>query len=275
MDADLANDHPRGTVLDPDDGSGVRNVNWLDATVRHEIAHSLDGGGCDTKGFYDKGEWVLGQGDAGFDAWVTAMGGAAWTPNDGTTISDTDKATIKTTIVDHVNNRKGSLFAALAGNTTHPIMVNQNKAVPVIVAAEQCLALGDFFYTQPTKLFSANGKRFAISWWYKRFQHHNEAVVTNRVADYGLYAPTEFFAEAYTVFYEEAGRTGVKDEDYGRLIRNSDWRSWIRDHVHNRGLAPAGTGAAPSTPGTNTPAAESGARPGGASRGRASGNPGM
>jgi len=289
MDADLVNDHPRGTVLDPEDGSGLRNVNWLDATVRHEIAHSLDGGGCDTSGFYAKGDWVLGSGDAGFDAWANAMGGAsAWTPNDGSTISDADKATIKATIVDHVNNRKRSMFAALAGNATHPVMVNQNKAVPVIVAAEQCFNLGDSFYSQPTQLYAANGKRFAISWWYKRFQHHNELVVTDRVADYGLYAPTEFFAEAYTVFYEEAGRTGVKDEDYGRLIRNSDWRNWIRDHVHNRGLAPAGTGATPTPAGTpaqgGAPAAadagprqtaDAGARPGGASRGRASGNPGM
>jgi hypothetical protein len=286
MDADLVNDHPRGTVLDPEDGSGLRNVNWLDATTRHEIAHSLDGGGVDTSGFYAKGEWVLGQGDAGFDAWITAMGGAsAWTTNDGSTISDADKATIKATIVDHVNNRKGSMFTALAGNPAHPVMVNQNKAVPVIVAAEQCFRLGDFFYTQPAQLYAANGKRFAISWWYKRFQHHNELVVTDRVADYGLYAPTEFFAEAYTVFYEEAGRTGVKDEDYGRLIRNSDWRSWMRDKVHNRGLAPAGTGASPTpTPaqgggsaGGGSPAqtADAGARPGGGSRGRASGNPGM
>jgi hypothetical protein len=287
MDADLVNDHPRGTVLDSEDGSGLRNVNWLDATVRHEIAHSLDGGGCDTSGFYAKGEWVLGSGDSGFDAWATAMGGAsAWTPNDGSTISDADKATIKATIVDHVNNRKGSMFTALAGNATHPVMVNQTKAVPVIVAAEQCFRLGDNFYSQPTQLYAANGKRFAISWWYKRFQHHNDLVVTDRVANYGLYSPTEFFAEAYTVFYEEAGRAGVRDEDYGRLIRNTDWRTWLRDHVHNRGLAPAGTGATPTpagspaqggAPAADAPAqtADAGARPGGASRGRASGNPGM
>ena len=228
--------HGRGAVLDPDDGSGARTISWLEATVRHEIAHSLDGGGCDTTGFYAKGAWVLGEGDAGYDVWVTAMGGAsAYTTNDGKPISDTDKAKIKAAIVDHVTNQKGSLFAAFAATPTHPIMKYQSKHVPVIVAAEACLRAGDNFYDSPTTLYAANGKRFTISWWYKRFQHHNEAVVSERVANYGLYAPTEFFAEAYTVFYEEAGRPGIKDEDYGRLIRNGDWRQWLRDNVHNRG----------------------------------------
>jgi hypothetical protein len=81
-----------------------------------------------------------------------------------------------------------------------------------------------------------------------------------------MYAPTEFFADAYTVYYEEAGKPGVTEADYGRLIRNSTWKNWIRDNIHNRGLAPAGTGAATgSSPGASA---------GGASFGRASGNSG-
>lgn len=276
IDTALTHPHARGEFVQPDDGSGRRRVNWLNATVRHEIAHSLDGGGVDTSGFYALGEWSLGTGDAGFDSWVAAMGASAWTPNDGTTLSDTDKATIKATIVDHTTNQKGTLTALPA---THVVQVNLAKQVPVIVAAEQCLALGDNFWTQPTKLYAAGGKRFSISRWYKRFQHHNESVVSQRVADYGLYAPTEFFAEAYTVFYEEAGRTPpIADADYGRLIRSGTQRDWIRTHVHNRGLAPAGTGAATTAPGSAPPEAggpEPGARVAGASRGRAAGNPGM
>ena len=274
----LTKEHPAGELLDPDDGSGKRQVLWLEQTVRHEIAHSLDGGGVDTKPFYAKGAWVLGAGDAGYDVWLTAMGGAsAYNTNDGTKIIEADQKIIKATIVDHVTNQKGSLHALLDANTTHPITVNKGKNVPVIVAAEQCLALGDNFWTDPQGLYSSNGHRFSISRWYKRFQYHNESVVADRVADYGLYAPTEFFAEAYTVFYEEAGKEGMKEEDYGRLIRNNDWRNWIRDNVHNRGLAPAGTGAA-KTPGGAAPAPgapEPGAKPGGAATGRATGNPGL
>ncbi|MCX5747168.1 MAG: DUF4157 domain-containing protein [Proteobacteria bacterium] len=275
IDTALTHAHSVGDTLMPDDGSGTRMVNWLAATVRHEIAHSLDGGGVDTKAFYALGDWWLGSGDAGFDTWALAMGASAWTPNDGTTLSATDKATIKATIVDHTMNQKGTLTAL---PLAHVVRVNLAKAVPVIVAAEKCLALGDNFWTDPTGLYAAGGKRFSISRWYKRFQSHNESVVSQRVADYGLYAPTEFFAEAYTVFYEEAGKTpAVPDADYGRLIRSTSQRQWIRDHVHNRGLAPAGTGAATGPGGTPAPSTgpELGARGGGASTGRSSGNPGM
>jgi hypothetical protein len=153
----------------------------------------------------------------------------------------------------------------------HPINTHWGKNVPVIVAANTCLSAGDSFYQNASGIYAANGKRFSISWWYKTFMYHNEDVLTQRVADYGLYAPAEFFAEAYTVFYEEAGRAGVSDADHGRLIRNGTWRSWIRDNIHNRGHAPAGTGAGSSP----TPGGEGGgATPGGAGYGRASGNPG-
>lgn len=36
--------------------------------------------------------------------------------------------------------------------------------------------------------------------------YHNESIRTARLSDYSLYAPAEFFAETYTVYYEEAGR---------------------------------------------------------------------
>jgi hypothetical protein len=154
-------------------------------------------------------------------------------------------------------------------------------AVPVIEAAEYSLSRGDSFYADPATVPNLSGKRFPISWWCKRFQHHNDAVVSQRVAAYGLYSPTELFAEAYTVFYEEAGLPTTKDEDHGRLIRNSTWRDWIRTNVHNRGHAPAGTGAAAPAPteghATAVAASDSspGARAGGASRRRAAGNPGL
>ena len=282
----LTKRHARGTVLDPDDGSGARTVNWLDATTRHEIAHSLDGGGVDTSGFYALGDWTLSNGDAGgFDDWVGAMGGTAWNRSDGRTINATDRAEIKAAIVSHVQGQSGSLYAAFAGNKRHAITKNRSKRVPVIEAAEYSLTRGDGFYQEPQTVPSVGGKRFTISWWYKRFQRHNEAVVSQRVADYGLYSPTEFFAEAYTVFYEEAGRDGITDDMHGRLIRNGTWRSWIRNNVHNRGLAPAGTGAASPGPAegdgggpvatAQTASPDAGARPGGSTRGRSSGNPGM
>jgi hypothetical protein len=108
---------------------------------------------------------------------------------------------------------------------------------------------------------------------YRRFQHFNETAVADRVSDYSLNAPAEFFADTYALFYEEAGKPGITDADHGRLIRNEDWRSWFREHVHNRGHGPAGTGAA-KTPDGSGDDHDHGARPAGAQAGRASGNPG-
>ncbi len=137
--------------------------------------------------------------------------------------------------------------------------------MPVIVADEACLSRGDSFFNSPTAIYGANGKRFSVSFWYKKFMYHKDEVLAQRVSNYSLYAPAEFFAEAYTVFYEEAGRTGITDADYGRLLRNASWRGWLRSNIHERGHAPAGTGASKSGPGVAA---------GGASVGKSAGNPG-
>jgi hypothetical protein len=64
----------------------------------------------------------------------------------------------------------------------------------------------DSFYLSPEALYATSGKVFSVSNWYKKFMYHNESIRTARLSDYSLYAPAEFFAETYTVFYEEAGR---------------------------------------------------------------------
>jgi hypothetical protein len=250
-------------------GGGLRDVNWLDATVRHEIAHSVDGI-VDTTGFkHGIGGWWSG-GD--FDTWATAMG----SPWGSAAISDGDKRAIKAAIEDYVHGGKGTLFTLPAD---HAVRRHWNDNVPVIVAAEACLTRGDNFFADPTALYQTAGKVFTCSKWYKVFQYCNAGVLNDRLSDYTLYAPAEFFAETYTVFYEEAGLPGVTDAQLGRHVRNGTWASWIRSHVHERGHAPAAAGSVPRAPGA-TPSAADGAvaatgdgRPGGASHGRASGNP--
>ena len=206
-----------------------------------------------------------------FDSWATAMG-TPWATNDGSTISAADRAKIKTAIKAAVANRTDNLFASVAAG--HPIKTHWAKAVPVMVAANACLSLKDQFFNSPNSIYAANGKRFSVSRWYRSFMYHNEDVVAQRPNNYTLYAPAEFFAECYTVFYEEAGRPGVTDADHGRLLRNGTWRGWIRSNVHNRNLAPAGTGAATGGSGGSPADENAGAKPAGAGYGRSSGNPG-
>lgn len=154
-------------------GSGARDVNWLAATVRHEIAHAVDASiPAVVAGFTAGiGGWWTGadpatEGD--FDSWVAAMGAGAWTgatsgaTGHTTPITEPDKARIRTAITRAVAAGSGSLFAqGLAAS--HPIMRNRANNVPVIVAAEACLSRGDSFYLSPEALYAAGGKVFSIS----------------------------------------------------------------------------------------------------------------
>ncbi|HSR95580.1 MAG TPA: hypothetical protein VLM79_00865 [Kofleriaceae bacterium] len=275
LGAALQRDHKHASVMELPSG-GKRDVNWLDYTVRHEIAHSLDGKAVDTKGFYAKGGWATYD---NFDGWVKAMGGeSAWTTNDGSKIPDEDRVAIKGAIGSAALMRQtGSLFDRFRSDdpkTQHPIVKYEHKQVPVIVAAQTSMNMGDGFVHRPTELYAHDSKRFSISNMYGRFQVCNETAVSDRVSDYSLTAPAEFFADTYALFYEEAGKPGISDADHGRLIRNQDWRGWFREHVHDRGHGPAGTGAAKKGDGSLAEDREHGAHPGGASVGRASGNPG-
>ena len=267
-------------------GSGARDVNWLAATVRHEIAHAVDASiPAVVAGFtVGIGGWWTGadpatEGD--FDSWVGAMGAGAWTGATSgavghtTPITEPDKARIRTAITRAVAAGSGSLFAqGLAAS--HPIMRNRANNVPVIVAAEACLSRGDSFYLSPEALYAAGGKVFSISNWYRNFMYHNESIRASRLSDYSLYAPAEFFAESYTVFYEEAGRPGVTEADFGRLMSNTGQRDWIRSNIHNRHLAPAGAvgaagagaGPGPEAAPTSGGGTHGGVQPGGTGTGK-------
>src|SRR6185295_17018000 len=193
--------------------------------------------------------------------WVGAMGGAAWTGATSgaagatTPITDADKAQVRTAITRAVANGSGSLFAQ-GLPAAHPIMRNRANNVPVIVAAEACLSRGDGFYLSPESLYATGGKVFSVSNWYKKFMYHNESIRAGRLSDYSLYAPAEFFAETYTVYYEEAGRPGVTEADFGRLISNSTQRAWFRTNIHDRHLAPAGAVGAGGAGGGGGPGPE-------------------
>ena len=113
-------------------------------------------------------------------------------------------------------------------------------------AARPCIQLAQRFWTQPENLKKYGTKYFTINTYYGKFQSYDEQVHTQRVRSYQLFSPAEFFAEIYTVYYEEAGR--VSDGDLGRLVPVGGWRDWIRNNVHNRGLAasPAAPAALPA-----------------------------
>jgi hypothetical protein len=275
IDAALAKRHEINAQVTPDDDTALHEVQYLDATVRHEIGHAVETAMGGVTGFtVGLGGWWTG---SDIDTWANAMSNP-WTPNDGTTISASDLSKLKEVISDAVAGAKGSLIPIASGLAAdHPLRTNIGKHVPAIDAAEACLSIGENFWRTPGVVYASNGKRFSISGWYKTFMYHDESVIADRLSDYQLFAPAEFFADAYTVFYEEAdklGTPGFTEANLGRLVRNGSQRDWIRNNVHNRGHAPAGTGGGggPSPVGEAAPVGT--ARPGGGGYGRRSGNPG-
>lgn len=255
----LAHAHGVRAAVTPDDATAVRQVDWVSAVVRHEIAHSVETAMGGVTGFTQGlGGWWSGD---SFDTWANAMG-SPWSTNDGSTITDAEKQQIKDHIVDQMKTRGESGQAIETGLATdHAIVKYLNKGVPVIEAAKPCVAVGQRYWQSPESVWSNGPRRFAINFYYKNFQYYNEVVHAQRVRSYSIFAPAEFFAEVYTVFYEQAG--SVPDADLGALVPNAGWRSWIRTNVHNRGLVPRAPGS-----GTGGPALPT------ASVGVAAGNPG-
>ncbi len=261
LDSALAHKHEFGAEVTPDDDTAVREVNWLAATVRHEIAHAVETSLGGVTGFTQGlGGWWVGTGDANaadFDTWAAAMSDP-WGASRGVVLTQDEKNQIRDAIVDAVKNRTQDLENSVADD--HPLKREFYRGVGVIDAASACLSLGDNFFQAPTNFHASNGKKFTVSFWYKTFMYHNDSIVADRVSNYSLYAPAEFFAETYTMYYEEAA-PGVPEAQYGRLIRNGAWRDWIKTNIHERNHAPAGGGG-------GSPA------PSGASVGKRSGNPG-
>jgi hypothetical protein len=251
LEAGLTHRHFKGEKVEPDDITQDKGGSWLSATVRHEIAHAVDAQLRSTVSQFQKnqGGWWTGE---DIQPWISAMDNP-WKTNDGSVIKKEDQDKIKEAITAAVKAPKGSLFTQYGLKADHPLIQNQGKGVPVIEAAEICLANGDQFFNQAPALHSSNGKVFMVSFWYNKFMYCKEVVRSSRENNYTLYAPTEFFAETYTTFYEEAGQPSITEEMLGRRVRNAEWREWIRDNIHNRGLAPKGAGkGAGAVPGSGT-----------------------
>jgi hypothetical protein len=225
-----------GARITPDDPTALHEINWVGAVVRHEIAHAVDtaigGVASFTQGL--GGWWTDRDGDD-FDAWADAMGNP-WQTRDGRAISDADKEAIKRMLV--AAKREDAARELSAGlPPDHAIVRYYDLEVPVIEAAKPCIRGGrGYWQSQASAIRKYNGRRFAVSPTYRTFHYYNDVVHTQRVRDYQTFAPAEFFAEVYTVYYEEAGR--VPEADLGRKVPVPAWRDWITQHVHRRGHAP-------------------------------------
>jgi hypothetical protein len=208
-------------------------LHWLAGAIRHELAHAV-AHAVDVASFTEElAGWRTGE---SLEVWAQHLP-EPWLPSDRRPLSEDDREALEGAILEHARHRKGTLTSL---PPAHAVRRSWNRAVPIVVAAERCLAHADGSTPSPDTLFAAAGHRFSISPWYRRFQVCDESVVADRLDDPPLFSPEEHFAGAYTAFYEDQGL--VPDAELGHRLRNPAWRDWFTTHIHDRGHGPAGGG---------------------------------
>jgi hypothetical protein len=242
----LTKNHDAYAQVKKESPNAARDVSWLAAVIRHEIGHSLDtslGNATDDLKNNIAGWWT----GTDIDTWANKMA-TPWTASDGTVIAGAEKEEIKTHLATVMAGAGGKPFNdGLA--PTHAVNKYWSSNVPLIEAAKACTPHGQAFWQRPNDIKEYAGNVFAINHYYHTLQYCKSEVRAQRVRDYSFFSPGEFFAELYTVFYEEAGQTPAPEP--GRLIPVSSWKNWLKTNIHERGHTPqsvTGEGGSVPTP---------------------------
>lgn len=240
LDRELGQDVAKDAVVASAGDAGKHDIDWADATIRHEVGHLMDTAIGGAEGFYDLGGWSNHDIDSnGFARWVSAMGAGAWRAEDGAELTRDERDEVKSAIVDAAVDGLSDPREGLGAD--HAIVTYWDRGVPVIAAARASLAQGNEFWASPQDIPRIHGKRFTINPTYDEFQSCDDQVYTHRVSDYATFSPAEFFAEAYTVYYEDTGKPGGKKP--GQRMPVAKWRTWITSNVAGeRGGAGASAG---------------------------------
>jgi hypothetical protein len=100
------------------------------------------------------------------------------------------------------------------------------------------MAGGEDHWAEAQNLKQYGSRTFTMNFHYKQLQYLNNDAFASRVSDFALYAPGEFFAETYSVYYEDAG--AVADNELGKKVPVAAWRDWITTHVHRLAMPKPG-----------------------------------
>ena len=241
LDRPLSDKCPAKTKVTAADKTAQHTIDWVDATIRHEMGHAMDTAIGGANGFYALGGWQTHDvSTSGFNKWVSAMGGNAWRAKDGTELTRDEQNQARDAILEAVDNELTDLRNDESNKrraSSHPIIRFWNRGVPVIEAAHASLSEGMYFFMKPKEIPSIGGKRFTVNTTYNEFQYCDEQVYSHRVSDYSTFSPGEFFAEVYTAYYEDAGKPGGARP--GQRVPVAKWRTWIASNVDTPGATKA------------------------------------
>ncbi|MEZ4268088.1 MAG: hypothetical protein R3F39_17115 [Myxococcota bacterium] len=162
-------------------------------TILHEVGHSVDTMlGSHTDIVYNQAGWfVYATGQA--EQWVDAMSG--WggisAPHKQQMVGLLDQRLASST---EIGGPSGAALDLVP--STHAAHLPANAAVPIVQHLGS--APDAFMYTNPVR---ANGKVFSMNHYYRRWMSCSERALEAQVRDYSLFAPEEWFADAYAEYY--------------------------------------------------------------------------
>jgi hypothetical protein len=238
LESPLQADHKAATLVGPEGDASVHKTVWLDHAVRHELGHAVETALGGVQGF--TGELAGWWAGTDFDRWAAAMG-TPWATSAGPDVAAEDRREIKRHILSrlHAGGERKPIESNLASD--HAVVRYLDQGVPVIEAAKPCMAGGENHWSEAQNLKQYGSRTFTINFHYKQLQYLNTDAFASRVSDFALYAPGEFFAETYSVYYEDAGM--VSEGLLGKKVPVAAWRDWITTHVHRLAMPkPGGAG---------------------------------
>lgn len=190
-------------------------------TLRHEVGHAVHEAHPELVNgwLWDRFGWAAFEPhQAGIDDWVAQMGaGSGWGA-----LSEGQRTQVR----------------ALIRQACGPGSVWGPKVTPDAPAASPWRAAGfgprlafersgDTWYEHNDQWYRANGKAFAINFWYGTLMCVNEATldfVDAKMPDrYAAMSPAEFFAEVYALYYDP--------DDPKRAHLGADVIAWMKAHI--------------------------------------------
>jgi hypothetical protein len=183
-------------------------------TVLHEIGHSIDDIlGERTEPVYGIAQWrSYAAGD--FDNWAAEMGG--WDK-----VTPSDQKQIREAWVDAL--RAKTKVGDLVGSD-HPALASRYEHVGIVAKAREKTS---FNYASPVTI---GDRTFVMNTYYQRFFSVSATAAETKPSAYSLYAPQEYFAEAYVEYYREVdGTPGSRGKKGGALP--GPVKNWFTNNV--------------------------------------------
>jgi hypothetical protein len=232
---------------------GLAFKEYFQDTLRHEVGHSVHEGQPELVDgwLWQRFGWASFESDnAGIDAWAGLMLGKAWNG-----LAEAEKTQLRSLL------RQACGPGSAWGPRVTPAAPRGSRWSDAAFGPRRAFEQsGENWYENHARWYRANGRAFAINFWYASLIVVDEATldfIEERLPDaYAAMSPAEFFAEVYALYYDP--------DDPRRSKLPADVLAWMEENLGGlaatraRRPAAATRGVAARTPRTPKKKAQAG-----------------